>query len=172
MKGLENNAYLIGLIISNAIAILFLVIAIWKPKIARLLFFLLFSWACWMNWTISSKNPAAYMEYADLALLDLYRDFIKGWFSNHIPFFIGLIATCQGFIAISMLLKGWIYKLGIIGGIIFLLAILPLGVGSGFPCSLVAAIALLKLYNKGKQYSWQDFISQRAKSTGKVHTIA
>jgi hypothetical protein len=171
MKGLENNAYLFGLIISNALAILFLIIAIWKPRIARLLFFLLFAWACWMNWTFSVNNPDAYLQYAELSLSDTYRNFINGWFSKHIPVIIGIIATCQGLIAISMLLKGWIYKLGIIGGIIFLLAIVPLGVGSGFPCTLIAAIALFKLYNKGKQY-WWFAITSPSNKTVKVHTIA
>lgn len=41
--------------------------------------------------------------------------------------------------------KNWL-RLGAIGGIIFLLAIMPLGVGSGFPCPLFLAIALFLVY--------------------------
>jgi hypothetical protein len=67
---------------------------------------------------------------------------------------VGFIATCQGLIALSMILKGWFFKTGCIGGIIFLLAIAPLGVGSGFPCTVVFAIALAVLYRKGKNYLW------------------
>ena len=67
---------------------------------------------------------------------------------------MGIIATCQGLIAVSMLLKGTIFKTGCIGGIIFLLAIVPFGVGSGFPCTITFAIALLVLFTKGKKYLW------------------
>jgi hypothetical protein len=74
-----------------------------------------------------------YLEYADLTWSSWYRSFIKGWFADHIQLAVGLIATCQGLIAISMLLKGWLYKIGSVGAIIFLLSILPFGVGSGFP---------------------------------------
>jgi len=57
-------------------------------------------------------------------------------------------------IAISMLLKGRIFKLGCIGGIIFLLSIAPFGVGSGFPCTITFSIALFILLKKGNQYLW------------------
>jgi hypothetical protein len=53
-----------------------------------------------------------------------------------------------------MLLKGWIFKSGCIGGITFLVAIAPFGVGSGFPCTITFAIALAVLFRKGKSYVW------------------
>jgi hypothetical protein len=154
MKGLENQAYLFGFIAFNVIALAFIFFAIKWPRIGRTLFFLLFTWACWMNWTYSQNDPGAYQEYASLTFLGFYKDFITGWFKQNTSCVVATIATCQGLIAISMLLKGWIYRLGCIGAIIFLLAIAPLGVGSGFPCTICFAIALLVLYQKGKDYWW------------------
>ncbi|MGZ8558142.1 MAG: hypothetical protein ACXWWC_07415 [Chitinophagaceae bacterium] len=154
MKGLENQTYLFALIAFNLLSLIFLLFSIRWPGIARLLFFLLFSWACWMNWTTSQQNPAAYLEYADLTFSHYYRNFIYGWFSKHIPLMVGFIAASQGLIALTMLLKGWIFKLGCIGGIIFMLAIAPLGVGAGFPCSIIFSIALAVLIRKGKDYLW------------------
>lgn len=156
MKGFDNPAYLAGLIISNIVAILFLFTAIRWPKISRILFFLLFSWACWINWKTALEDPNTYLGNADLTFSSLYRDFIHGWFSQHILLAIGIIATCEGLIAISMFMKGWIFKTGAIGAIIFLLAIAPLGVGAGFPCTLIFAAAMFVLLRKNNtQYLWK-----------------
>ena len=157
MRGLDNHLYLTLLIISNIVAILQLVAAIKWPRIARLSFFLLFAWASWTNWTKSQRAPQFYLEYADLTWSNWYKNFIKGWFADHIQFAVGAIATCQGLIAISMLLKGWIYKTGLVGAIIFLLSILPFGVGSGFPCTAIMAIALFILLRKNNnEFIWSQ----------------
>ena len=154
MKGLENQSYLIGFIAFNLLAILFVVASIKMPRFSRGLFFLLFGWACWMNWTYSQNNPEAYQEYSALTFSNVYKEFITGWFKSHTALMVGVIATCQGLIAISMWLKGVLFKIGSIGGIVFLLAIAPLGVGSGFPCTVVFAIALTILYRKGNNFLW------------------
>lgn len=148
MKGLDNQLYVTLLVISNIVAIFQLIAAIKWPRIARISFFLLFAWASWTNWTESRQSPQFYLEYADLTWSSLYKNFIKGWFANHIQLAVGFIAACQGSIAISLLLKGWLFKIGSMGGIIFLLSILPFGVGSGFPCTAIMATALFILLSK------------------------
>ena len=156
MKGLNNELYVILLTISNAVAILQLIAAIKWPRIARLSFFLLFAWASWTNWTESQQTPQFYLEYADLTWSNWYRDFINGWFAQHIQLAVGFIGACQGLIAISMLLKGWVFKIGSIGAIIFLIAILPFGVGSGFPCTAIMAIAIYILLRKhDNKFIWE-----------------
>jgi hypothetical protein len=156
MKGLDNELYIILLTISNVVAILQLIAAIKWPRIARFSFFLLFAWASWANWIESQLTPQFYLDYADLTWSDGYRNFINGWFSEHIQSAVGFIATCQGLIAISMLLKGWIFRIGSIGAIIFLLAILPFGVGSGFPCTAIMAAAIVILLRKhNNEFIWQ-----------------
>jgi hypothetical protein len=58
-----------------------------------------------------------------------------------------------------MLLKGWIYRIGSIGGIVFLLAILPFGVGSGFPCTAIMAMAIFILLRKhNNEFVWKKNI--------------
>ena len=142
MKGLEDQSNMIGWIISNIVALLMLLAAWRSERLARLLFFLLFAWACVTNWRFALYLPEAYIEYASLSFLSIYRDFINGWFQQHTQLTVGIIACCQGLIAISMLLKGWVLKLGFAGSIIFLLAIAPLGVGSGFPTTVTMAVAM------------------------------
>lgn len=161
MKGLENQTYLLLYIISNVVALLILWSAWKRQRIARLLFFLLFIWASWTNWKTALNNPQFYTEYADLSFLNIYRQFIRGWFSEHVTEMVGFIATCQALIAVSMLLKGWMLKTGAIGAIIFLLGIAPLGVGSAFPFSITTSLALyLILKDRTNDYLW---ISPKAK---------
>lgn len=161
MKGFENQTYLLMYIISNVVALLILWAAWKQPRIARLMFFLLFSWASWINWTTALHNPQFYIEYADLSFLDIYKQFIRGWFSRHVTEIVGFIAICQALIAVSMLLKGRVLKTGAIGAIIFLLAIAPLGVGSAFPFSIIASFALyLILRNRANNYFWINFKSR------------
>jgi hypothetical protein len=156
MKGLDNELYIILLIISNVIAILQLIASIKWPRFARLSFFLLFAWAGWTNWRTAIESPSDYLEYADLTWISWYSSFIKGWFAQHILLAVGFIATSQALIALSMLLKGWVYTVGCAGAIIFLLAILPVGVGAGFPATAIMAIACFILLKKqAVKFIWQ-----------------
>jgi hypothetical protein len=152
MNGLENKVYLIAYIISNAFALLVLFFSWRHIKLSRLAFVILFGWASWANWTTALNSPGDYLDYVSLSFFPLYKQFIEGWFSNHILLVVGFIATAQAFIAISLLLKGRIYKAGIIGGIIFLISIAPLGVGSAFPCTLLLALALGMIYKNHNEF--------------------
>jgi len=154
MKGLDNHLYVMLLIISNVVALLQLMAAIKWPNIARISFSLLFGWACWVNWKTSLHTPQFYLDYAGLAWIDWYKTFILGWFAEHIKTAVGFIASCQGVIAIAMLSKGWIFKIGCFGAIIFLVAILPFGVGSGFPCTAIMAVAVYILSKKTSTVSF------------------
>lgn len=148
MKGIENQTYLWMLVASTIIAIGLVIAAIKWPRAAHWLFFFLFAWASYTNFTTSQKTPTVYLEYADMAWSEWYKDFINGWFAQHIPLAVSFVAACQALIAISMLTSGWPFKLGAWGAIIFLLAIVPLGVGSGFPSTLIAAVAMIVLLRK------------------------
>jgi hypothetical protein len=148
--------YFLPWLISNIAAIIFLIAAIWKPKLARLLFVLLFGWACWMNYTTSHNNPQDYLNYAALTPFAFLRDFINGWFKENITIIITLISFGQAFIALGILLKGWWVRLACIGAIIFLLSISPLGIGSGFPCSIIASVAAYLILKKDDlNYLWK-----------------
>jgi len=140
MELLREN--LIPWVISNSIAILFLIAAIRKPKLSRLLFVLLFIWASWVNYTISQNNPSDYLNYASFTPFSLYRNFINGWFKSHVTSMVTIIAIGQGLIALGFLLKGWFVRLACAGAIVFFLAITPLGIGSGFPATIITTVAV------------------------------
>lgn len=148
--------YWIPWLISNVIAILILVAAIRKPKLARLLFALIFAWACWLNYTTAHNSPQEYLEYASLTPVTMYQDFIDGWFREHITAMVTFISIGQGLIALGMFLKGWLVRIAAIGAIIFFLAIAPLGIGSAFPFSIFTIIALYFILKKDDlNYLWK-----------------
>jgi len=104
---------------------------------------------------IGLTDPDSYLDNARFAI-QLYQDFINGWFSHYNHIIIPLIAVGQFFIAIGMLLHSWWVKLVCIGSIIFLLSISPLMVGSAFPFSITVSIAgFLILINDDKNYIWK-----------------
>lgn len=157
---MPTNTIWIAYSLSNVVGVI-LLLACWKkPAWGRALFFLLFAWAAWFNATTVLTTPALYTGYAQYTLLEGYRSFINGFFSQHTAPVVLAIATGQAGIALGMLAKGVLFRLGAIGGMVFLLSIAPLGVGSAFPCTLVMAAGMWLLYRAGSTtWLWQAFRS-------------
>jgi hypothetical protein len=156
MKCLE--LYLIPWLIANTAGFVVLFTSYKWPKWGRILFSLLFGWACVQNFTTAYATPEVYLEYANMSV-SFYSRFIEGWFSGHITAVVTLIAAGQGAIAVGFLLRGWWVKLAGIGAILFLLAIAPLGVGAGFPFSITVSIAVLFILQKDElNVIWKEFI--------------
>jgi len=119
-----------------------MVLVSWHYRLAgRIFFVLLFLWAAQVNFLTAFSRPDAYLDYAPLALVDWYRDFIRGFFAQHVTAIVAAIALGQLAIAILVSLSGRGVSVGLWGAIVFLVAIAPLGVGSGFPTTLIMAWA-------------------------------
>lgn len=148
MDKADFQNFLLPLVISNIAGIIILYCSLKYKRTARLLIFLLFMWAGITNWYTAVNSPHLYLEYANFTFLLFYSEFIMGWFSRHILLMVGFIATGQLLIAASMLFKGPVFKLGTIGGMIFMAAIIPLGVGSGFPFPILGMFAFFFLFRR------------------------
>jgi hypothetical protein len=135
--------YLVAYLSANLIALGILALAFWRPAIVRWIWVAIFVWAGWVNTMTAAREPWVYLVYGDLTPSAIYRDFIVGWFSTHIQPFVLSIAAGQLTIAILLSRKGDARWLGVMGASVFLLAIAPLGVGSGFPFSVIAFASLL-----------------------------
>jgi len=126
--------------------------------LAHFLFSLLFFWVFWINYTTVRENPELNLNYATLTPVNLYQDFINGWFKSNTIFMVTFISLVQGLIAFGLLLKGWIVRLSCFGAIVFFIAILPLGIGAGFPATLFTAIAIyFILKNDDLSLLWDFF---------------
>jgi hypothetical protein len=149
MNGFDHSPYLQLYIIANVAAVLFLALAIKWPRVGRWAYILLFAWAAVINASTSMRQPEVYLEYADLTFLPVYRSLILGAFSEHISLYVMTIAFCQAMIAIGLVVGSGLARVAAWGAIMFLVAIAPFGVGSGFPCTVVFAVGLFVLLRKG-----------------------
>lgn len=134
---------------SNVFATVLLLLALWRPGVVRILFALIFLATALFNGYTALTEPEAYLMYAELGALPIYRKFITGFFSHHTSIFV--LAIASGQLAVGILLavrKPITLKLGTLGAIVFLAAIAPLGVGSAFPFSLIASAALIIMLRK------------------------
>lgn len=154
MNSLDSSTVMILYLVSNAVALLLLFTATKYHRVCRGLFFMLFAWASYTNFTTAIRTPHFYLSYAESSFFDSYKVFINGWFSAHITAVVCLIAAGQAMIAFSMLMRGTLFRIGAAGGIVFLLAIAPLGVGAAFPCTLLMAASLWILWGRRNEYLW------------------
>lgn len=120
------------------------------PKIGKVAWGAIFILAGIFNIFTVIKDPEAYLSYRDHAV-DFYKFFIDGVFSSFTIFIVSLIGAGQILAGIFLLRKGKLFLLGILGGIIFLVAIAPLGIGSAFPSTLLMAFSLVLLHIRYKK---------------------
>jgi len=127
------------------VALVLVLTAYLWPRLGRVAYVALFAWAAWVNWHTATRAPKLYLDYGDLAVSGLYVEFIRGFFASHIMLIVGAIAACQALIAAGLLWGGDLARAALVGATIFLIAIAPLGVGSGFPASLIMALGTVRL---------------------------
>jgi len=148
-----ETEYTVAYIITNVIAIVTAVIVMLWPNVGRVFLSGIFIGAAAFNAFTASENPGLYLQFSELTTSGFYRSIILGPFSEHIQAYILIIAAGQVFIGAFLLYKGKLMKTAMLAGIIFLLAIAPLGIGSAFPSSLILATALVILLRKKIDYS-------------------
>lgn len=140
MDALDES--MIPWISTNILAIILIFICWKRPSIGRLSFAFIFLLAAITNFIIGLQSPEDYLVYKEWILIKSYENFMEGYFSSHAMLVILSIALGQFLIAITLFFGGIFYKLAIIGGIIFFLAIAPLGIGSAFPSTVLFAFSM------------------------------
>jgi hypothetical protein len=141
---------------------LLLLAASWRwPNVGRLLFVLLFAWASQQNLRTALRQPGRYLDFAQYAYLALYREFILGPFARHVTPIVVAIAAGQLLIALLLLGTTRPARLGLAGGIVFLLAIAPLGTGAAFPATVLGALGLALLWRRPFARSLPGVLAER-----------
>ena len=147
--------FLLPYLVTNIISAALLFAAFKWPRLTRVLFVLIFTAAGLFNIYTAITEPQVYQTYKELAVLAIYRNFIDGFFSEHTQLIIIIIAVGQLCVGALLVGSGRLLRMGVIGGIIFLVAIAPLGFGSAFPATLLMVGALfisqLRIIRKQKQ---------------------
>jgi len=137
--------YVVMYLAANAVGLILLELGYFLPRVARWAWVGIFVWAAVVNTWTAAVEPWVYLAYGGLTPSELYQAFILGWFSRHIVAMVLAIAVGQLTIAILLARDGRARRIAVLGAVVFLLAIAPLGVGSGFPFSLSAIASLLMM---------------------------
>lgn len=157
---MEIEEYLLPYIFSNITAVGLLLLSICRPRTSKYIFAVIFLAAGVFNFFAVSSSPEIYVEgYGKTAVFSFYKEFIYGPFSRNTELFVRLIACGQMLVGILLMSRKFFFKAGIAGGILFFIAIAPLGIGSAFPCTAIMALSLYFLIRKGSGCCLIDFIS-------------
>ncbi len=145
---MDPGHWILPYAITNA-GMLSLAFICWRWKGAgRILFVLLFLGAAGVNAATALYRPADYLAFAYTTWSEAYRAFILGFFGRHVSLIVSLIAAGQLAIAVLLAGKGWAVRAGLAGAMVFFAAIAPLGIGSAFPSTLIAACAAALLWSR------------------------
>jgi hypothetical protein len=146
--------YVVPYIGSNMFSILLSIVAALSPQVCRWVFVVMFLGAGIFNAFMAIRQPSMYVDvYGPLAVLELYSSFIYGLFSQYTTAIVLAIAAGQLVVGTLLLTR---FGVGALGGIIFLVAIAPLGIGSAFPATLIMAAALFVTW-----YRWLQTYRRR-----------
>ena len=141
---------------SNLVALIMVALS-WRWKAAgRLSFVLLFLVGGIYNFGTAFARPGEYVSFIRLA----YGSFALQFFLQHPTAIVAAIGIGQLVIAVLVSLRNWPVTLGLLGAILFLLGIAPLGTAAGFPASLIMAIAaLLLLRARFASTLWSELVA-------------
>lgn len=144
---------LVPLLITNGVSIALIIAAVWRSRLARWLFVLVFGVAGLFNIYTAINTPSAYHSFGDLAVVDIYRRFISGFFADFTREVVILAALGQICVAALLSTRGPTLGIGVVGGVIFFVSIMPLCTGAAFPAPALLIIAMIimwrSLTNKG-----------------------
>lgn len=138
--GISSGELIIAYLASNLVGAVMWWTSHHRPKIGRFMYSLLFLWAAQFNYRSCRSDPEVYKGYAEFAVIPFYKTLIEGWFSDNVTLMISLIAAGQLLIGLALLIGRLPARLGAWGGIVFLVAIAPLGMGSAFPATILMAM--------------------------------
>mgnify|MGYP001464897040 CR=1 FL=1 len=138
----EMEQFLLPWFITNILSLVVVYVCNRWRQAGRYVFGAIFLMAAIVNAWLAIVRPAVYLDYGKFAFLTVYKSFIYGFFAQHTTFFVLLIALGQLAIAAGLFLNGQLLRPALAGAAIFLLAIVPLGVGSAFPATLFMVAGL------------------------------
>lgn len=133
-------------ILSNLAAIFLIFLCFRRPRAGRTAFTVIFLAAGIFNIIAVFISPQIYVEgFGPGVVLTDYKNFIYGAFQENPALYVIPIGIGQILAGVLLLLKNVWLKAAIMGGIVFFIAIAPLGIGSAFPTTIFLAFGLVVL---------------------------
>jgi hypothetical protein len=126
-----------------AFALAMVVLCANRPNLGRIVFGMFFLLMALVNLLVTIIDPRLYVGFADTALIPAYGEFVRVVFAQDPYFYLLPIIAGQLVIGGMMLAKDpWVH-LGILGGMIFVATITPLGIEE--LANLAILLALISL---------------------------
>lgn len=155
---LQEPIIMTFVVIVNLIAIIMTYLTFKKPGYGRFLFGGMFLLAGIFNLYYAFFNPDEFIYYTEFAVFDLYKEFFIGIYSDNSKLILMSIAGAQLVTGFGFWSKGAFVKYASIAGIIFLIGILPMGLGAAFPSTLIMAAGIYKTYTRSfNKNLWDKF---------------
>lgn len=145
--------YMLPIILSNLVAVVLALSSYNFPRFMRFIWGLIFILAGIVNLITVYNEPRIYINAYGPAAIQAYQEIIYGPFSKQPAIYVTLIAVGQILVGSLIWSRKFWYYLGLTGGVIFMLAIAPLGVGSAFPATLIMALGLILMMRKKRRKS-------------------
>jgi hypothetical protein len=141
---------LVPYVVTSAVSLALLVAAWRRPRVGRWAFALLFLGAAVFNAVGALRDPRIYVTGFAPHAIGPFREFIERVVALAPDAFVLAIAVGQFLIGIALASgDGLVLRLGVIGAVVFLVAISWLGVGAAFPTNLVLAVGARLLWRTG-----------------------
>lgn len=142
------NQYVIG---GSVVVLGIIILCLLRPNAGRIfLGFFYSAMGLGVNLVLGLTNPQSYLEMGRGASIPLYRELFSQIISLNPILFILLIAAFQITMGLLILYKQRAVKIGLVGTMVFVVAITPLGIHQipwlGLP--LIQAYLLTKDFNK------------------------
>ncbi|MFW6101762.1 MAG: hypothetical protein ACOC90_10285 [Bacteroidota bacterium] len=150
---MNYEQFMLPVILANLLAVVIMLLSYNFPRFMRFIWGLIFIIAGIVNLITVVNEPGVYVDAFGPAAIDFYKEIIYGPFNKQPGVYVALIAGGQILIGSLIWFSGFWYYLGLTGGLIFFLAIAPLGAGSAFPSTVFLAIGLIFMMRKRRRKS-------------------
>ncbi|HVI43401.1 MAG TPA: hypothetical protein VM802_00960 [Chitinophaga sp.] len=138
-------------VISNVVSLFILAMAIFRPRISRLLLCMLFTATAVFSAVMVITHPRVFLVFGDVTPVQMYEQFINGAFRHNIALIVLSLAVCQLLIGLLIARSGKWLKAGLAGATLFMMAMIPLGAGSAFPSTIfLTATCIILLFKTGR----------------------
>ena len=132
------------LITVMSVELAMIALCLWKPNAGRIVFGIFFLvMALGVNVTLTLTNVDSYVIYGSNASFGLYRWVFGAVVARSPLFWAVVLIVYETSVGLLMLSRGRSVQLGLLGGILFVLAITPLGIETLSNPLLTVAMGLL-----------------------------
>jgi hypothetical protein len=134
---------------ANVLAVVFFIVALYRPNAARVIAGAGFILAALVNCAVALRAPLFFANALEPLAWGGYRDFMHSVFAMAPAKILLALALWQAMVGCVFLIRQSPFiRLASVAAFGFFLLLIPLGAGSGFPSTLILAGAMVVLFTR------------------------